>query len=69
MFCKGVKYKKEGSDMSIIREMKKCPTCGKKYDFNPDVGNFRCPHCHGLGKLPPKRGGDVLKDILKGKRD
>lgn len=31
--------------MSIIRQQKKCLNCGRMYDFNPDVGKWRCPYC------------------------
>jgi len=49
--------------MSIVMELRKCSACGKTYSFNPDVGRFNCPHCHGLGKVKkglkrkPKKGG------------
>lgn len=36
--------------MTIIPIFKKCPVCGKKYVWNPDVGKIICPYCHGLGK-------------------
>ncbi len=39
--------------MTIIPIFKKCPVCGKKYVWNPDVGKIICPYCHGLGK--PKK--------------
>ena len=37
--------------MTIIPIFKKCPVCGKKYVWNPDIGKTICPHCHGLGKV------------------
>ena len=42
--------------MTIIPIFKKCPVCGKKYVWNPDVGKIICPYCHGLGK--PKKTKD-----------
>lgn len=38
--------------MTIIPIFKKCPICGEKYVWNPDI----CPYCHGLGK--PKKTKD-----------
>jgi len=35
--------------MTMVPMWKTCPKCHKRYDFNPDVGNFNCPYCHGLG--------------------
>lgn len=43
--------------MTIIPILKKCPKCHKKYAWNPDVGNFDCPYCHGLGKPSLGKGG------------
>ena len=37
--------------MTIIPIFKKCPVCGKKYVWNPDIGKTICPHCDGLGKV------------------
>lgn len=48
--------------MSLFQEMKKCPTCKKKYVWNPDVGQgLFCPHCASMG-MPPK---STLEDILR----
>ncbi|MBO5351771.1 MAG: hypothetical protein J6J42_12885 [Lachnospiraceae bacterium] len=41
--------------MSIIMEIRKCPSCGKRYSWNPDVGKMKCPYCGGL-KNPEKKG-------------
>ena len=35
--------------MTMAPMWKKCPRCHKQYSFNPDVGNFDCPYCHGMG--------------------
>ena len=35
--------------MTMVPMIKKCPKCHQKYSWNPDVGNFNCPYCHGLG--------------------
>ena len=33
-------------DMSLMKERKKCPLCGRDYNFNPDLGKgIVCPHC------------------------
>ena len=42
--------------MTIIPIFKKCPVCGKKYVWNPDIGKIICPYCNGLGK--PKKTKD-----------
>ena len=44
---------------------KYCPKCHKKYIWNPDVGNFDCPCCHGMGKLERS----ILNKIAKKKLD
>ena len=37
--------------MTIVPEYRRCKNCGKKFSFNPDVGNFICPYCGSiLGK-------------------
>lgn len=36
-------------NMTMIPMYKRCRTCGKKYSWNPDVGQFMCPYCLGLG--------------------
>ena len=36
--------------MTIAPMWETCPKCHKKYSRNPDVGNFHCPHCYGLGE-------------------
>ena len=38
-------------NMSMRPIIKTCPACHKNYSFNPSVGQFKCPYCHGLGKL------------------
>lgn len=49
--------------MTMVPMMKKCPKCHKKYNWNPDVGNFMCPYCHGLG-TPLSN----LVNIIRGKK-
>ena len=51
--------------MTMLPMWKKCPKCHKKYDWNPDVGHFNCPYCHGLGKP----GGGILGIIFENKKD
>lgn len=36
--------------MSAILMLKKCKKCGKKYSYNPSVGNFGmiCPYCGNI---------------------
>ena len=29
----------------MMPQWKRCPRCGKRYDWNPDVGVFKCPYC------------------------
>lgn len=50
--------------MTMVPMWKKCPKCHRKYGWNPDVGNFNCPYCHGLGKP----GGGILENVF-GKKD
>jgi len=50
--------------MTIVPMWKICPKCHKKYDWNPDVGNFNCPYCHGLG-VP---GGGLLDKVFRKKK-
>jgi len=48
----------------MIPIQKKCPKCHKKYIWNPDVGNFDCPYCHGLGRVG-RKAADNIKNGLK----
>lgn len=50
--------------MTMVPMWKRCSKCHKKYDWNPDVGNFSCPYCHGLG-LPKKGIFEGLSDKIK----
>lgn len=43
---------------------KTCPKCKKKYSWNPDVGRFFCPHCHGIGEEKES----IWDKIFKGKK-
>lgn len=56
----------------MVPDMRICPVCHKRYDFNPDVGHFNCPYCHGLGKPagngPMGRFGKKAKTEGKGKK-
>jgi len=45
-------------NMTMLPMYKRCRTCGKKYSWNPDVGQFMCPYCLGL---------DILSIFAKGK--
>ena len=49
--------------MTMLPLRKKCPKCHKKYAWNPDVGHFDCPYCHGLGKP-----GDGILESIFGKK-
>ena len=31
--------------MTMMPQWKRCPRCGKLYDWNPDVGVMKCPYC------------------------
>lgn len=36
--------------MTMVPMQKKCPYCGKVYNWNPDVGQgLYCPRCKGMG--------------------
>lgn len=35
--------------MSFVMEIRKCPACGKKYNWTPSV--IACPHCLGFGNV------------------
>lgn len=51
--------------MTMIPMWKKCTKCHKKYDWNPDIGHFICPYCHGLGKP----SGSILRKALYKRKD
>ena len=51
--------------MSMRMIIKKCPACHKNYSFNPSVGQFKCPYCHGLGKLKKESLISKLKRKIK----
>lgn len=51
--------------MTMVPMWKTCPKCHRKYDWNPDVGKFNCPYCHGLGTP----GMNILKKIFGKKKD
>ena len=56
-------------NMTMVPMYKKCPRCRRRYSWNPDVGQMRCPYCESLGQ--PGLGDNPWKkigDILKGKR-
>lgn len=48
--------------MTLVAMNKKCPTCHRLYQWNPDVGKFTCPYC----RRKVLRG--YLKKWLKKKR-
>ena len=52
--------------MTMLPIWKKCPLCGKKYSWNPDVGKMWCPQCGimgapGAGDIPFKKLSDIFK--------
>ena len=54
-----------------IRAMKMiCPMCRRAYDFNPDVGKYRCPRCAGKSSdmTMGRHGGCVLPGGFLDKR-
>lgn len=51
--------------MTMAPIWKKCPQCHKKYDWNPDAGNFNCPYCRGLEKPM----GGIFDTIFGKKKD
>ncbi|MCR5587621.1 MAG: hydrogenase maturation nickel metallochaperone HypA [Lachnospiraceae bacterium] len=34
--------------MTLVPEYRRCKNCGKRFSFNPDVGNIMCPYCGSL---------------------
>lgn len=46
--------------MTMLSIWKKCPKCHRKYVWNPDVGNFNCPYCHGLGTQVGELVGSIF---------
>lgn len=50
--------------MTMAPIWKICPRCHRRYDWNPDVGRFGCPYCHGLEKTIGK-----IVDTIFGKAD
>ncbi|WP_075721741.1 hypothetical protein [Roseburia sp. 499] len=53
--------------MTMVPMMKRCPKCHRRFNWNPDVRNFICPYCRGLGNP----GKTILEKILgkKNKED
>lgn len=48
--------------MTILPMYKKCSACGKKYIWNPDVGQITCPYCHGIGHMKKSKGDNTTKN-------
>lgn len=48
--------------MTILPMFKKCSACGKKYIWNPDVGQITCPYCHGIGHMKKSKGDTSTKN-------
>ena len=53
--------------MTMMPMYKICPKCRKKYSWNPDVGKFFCPYCHGLGEEKGTLLGRIFGDKKKEK--
>lgn len=53
--------------MTMVPMYKKCLRCGKTYSWNPDVGQFQCPYCLGLGKRKKTLYDVILKAIKNNK--
>ena len=50
--------------MSLAPMMKKCPSCRRRYPFNPDVGQgLYCPYC--VGKILDKRIWEKLRKLIE----
>ena len=49
--------------MSMLPMSVKCSKCGKKFSYNPSVGNFLCPNCGAPYK--PDEDGKGPKLSLK----
>lgn len=54
-------YMNGGMKMSLLPMMVKCPKCGKKFSYNPDVGKMMCPKCGAI--YTP--GAESNKKIVK----
>lgn len=52
--------------MTIVPMRKRCPVCHKSYSWNPDVGQFRCPHCGGIGEAKKEILSGVIEKLKKG---
>lgn len=50
--------------MSIVPIWRRCLKCHRMYDWNPDVGNYKCPYCFGIEKVK----GGKLSNWLKKKQ-
>lgn len=46
--------------MTLTSMYKVCPSCKRRYSWNPDAMQIRCPYCHGV--TPMMR--EVLKKIV-----
>ena len=51
--------------MSFVPEWRICPKCKRKYSWDPDVGNFRCPYCSGKKSISLI---SVINNIVKSLR-
>jgi len=48
--------------LTIVPMFKRCPKCKRKYLWNPDIGQMRCPYCGSLG-MPDV--GNISWDKIK----
>lgn len=54
--------------MSIVPIWRRCLKCHRMYDWNPDVGNYKCPYCFGIEKVKGGKLSNWLKKKQKMKR-
>ncbi|MCD7826048.1 MAG: hypothetical protein LUH14_08820 [Clostridiaceae bacterium] len=60
--------------MTMLPMYKKCRKCGRRYSWNPDVGNIWCPKCGptsmlGTGDIPMGESPiTLLREILKNRK-
>lgn len=37
--------------MTMMPVYKVCPSCRRKYSWNPDAMKMQCPYCHGVAPM------------------
>ena len=47
-------------DMTLISTYKVCPSCRRRYSWNPDEMQIQCPYCYGVAPM----AREILKKIV-----